>query len=213
MPLPPAHKRVQVQGVLLQASGGGSEIFEFGWADDSALSLSALSALVGTHLAAHIDTDAMGWSQFANLVGVRAEDVNGSGIVTDSFYTAVSGGPVHGNDNLNDRTVLSACLTLETNTDTGTGRKVRGRFYPPAICPGGYTGSTTDLSSMEAYVSTWATVLGGMVTDGASPAVASSTGGGQIAQVTALSGATVIDTIRRRRNHVTVQRTPHSIIR
>jgi hypothetical protein len=51
-------------------------------------------------------------------------------------------------------------------------------------------------------------VLKDAVAAGGVPSVASSTLGGQIANVTAVSCGAIIDTQRRRRNHVTVYRTP-----
>lgn len=199
---PPSHKRVQFQGTLLQASGGGSEIFDFGWADHSTLTIQALAPLYLSRMQTAWTVPVNNVSSFAQLDAVRLEDVAADGTVTDSFY--LKGTSPVGASTGARQTVLSNCLTLETNNDTGKGRTVRGRFYPPAYCAS--MGSTTDTATLQSYVNGWASVLSGMMTDGCIPAVASITSGGQIAPVTALSAGTVIDTVRRRRNHVTVQR-------
>lgn len=205
---PPAHKRIQFQGTLQQSTGGGAEIFDFGWADSSTMSISAIAAAAGARMHTAWSEGGNQISAYATLTGVRVEDVTSSGTVSDSFYFAVD--PVAGSSDGATATVLSNCLTLETDANTGKGRTVRGRFYPPAYLA--LIGSTCTVGNLDFYVAAWASVLNGMISDGMQPAVASVTAGGQIADVTALSAGTVIDTVRRRRNHVTVQRSAkHSI--
>lgn len=201
----PAHKRVQFQGQLLQAVGGGSDIFEFGWADSSALSLEALAtAMAGVMSTAWEDASLdTGCSTHAVLNGCRTEQVAVDGSVTGSYFVAIS--PVNGLNSNMDVTLLCQAVTLETSTPDDHGRMVRGRFFPPGMAPG-FLGSTTTPTEADLFASSWATVLSRAVTAGGQPAVASVTGGGQIADVTAVSSGTVADTQRRRKNHVTVQR-------
>jgi hypothetical protein len=202
---PPAHKRVQFLGTLQQVSGGGTDIFEFGFADDSALSTEALATALAPVYAAGWDASGIGASEYAHATGVRVEAVAADGKVSDSYYVAITDTP--GAATGNTCTVLSHCLTLETATADGHGRNVRGRFYPPAV-GGNIEGATVALSDISGYASSWRTFLTNCKAAGAVPSVASVTAGGQIAHVTAVSAATVIDTVRRRKNHVTVQRSP-----
>ena len=199
---PPAHKRVQFTGTLLQADGGGSEVFDFGWADHSTMTIQDIAPLYLARMQTAWTVPNNSISSKAKLLGVRVEDVGADGKVIDSFY---SGGtqPVGSSVGANC-TVLSHCLTLETNNLTGKGRNVRGRFYPPAYMS--VAGATAAIGDIQSYASAWSGLFAGFLDDGLVPAVASITNGGQIAPVTAISAATVIDTVRRRRNHVTVQR-------
>lgn len=207
-PYPPAHRRLQFTGTLAQATDGGNEIFDFGFADKSALSLHAIATAALARMQTAWTDPNHSISFYATLVGVRVEDVAADGKVTDSYY--LEGTKPNGSATGATVTVLSHCVTLETQTDTGKGRMVRGRFYPPAYMS--VKGATALLSDIDQYALAWAATLNGMVQDGLVPAVASVTAGGQIAQVTAVSAATVIDTVRRRRNHVTVQRSPKASI-
>lgn len=201
---PPAHKRLQFTGTLAQADGGGSEIFDFGFADHSSMTIQAIAPLALARMQTAWTDPNHSISFYATLVGVRVEQVEADGKVSDSFYQ--EGTKPNGSATGASITVLSNCITLETQNDTGKGRTVRGRFYPPSYMS--VKGATSLLTDIESYAQAWASTLSGMVSDGLVPAVASVTNGGQIAPVTATSAGTVIDTVRRRRNHVTVQRTP-----
>lgn len=199
---PPAHKRIQFQGTLIQAAGAGSEIFDFGFADLSGLSLEAIATSALGRMQTAWTQPNNDVSNLARLDGVRVESVDAAGKVDGSFYMGGTQ-PVGAATGANC-TVLSMCLTLETTTDTGSGRFVRGRFYPPAYPS--IAGATSPADAANQYAGSWASVLNGMYQDGIRPGVASTTGGGQLAPVTSLTAANVIDTVRRRRNHVTVTR-------
>lgn len=199
---PPAHRRLQFSGVLAQATGGGQEIFDFGFADNSGLALQTVASTALARMQTAWTDANHSVSFYATLVGVRVEEVLADGKIGDSYY--LEGTKPNGSATGAVCTVLSHCLTLETATDTGKGRMVRGRFYPPAYM--GIKGATALESDMEAYAGAWASTFNGFIQDGLIPAVASVTSGGQIAPVVAITAATVIDTIRRRRNHVSVQR-------
>lgn len=209
--MPPAHTRVQVQGNLLQATGGGQDIFEFGWADSSGLTPEALATLLAPviHTAWTDPALDLGISLLAQLTGVRVEDVEANGHVSNSFYVGVT--PIVGNSNSFRSTILSVAVTLETDTPNDHGRTVRGRFFPPAA-PDNPSGSTYTLTDAQDYRDGWGEVLTRVNNAGGLVAVASKTGGGQVAAVTAVSVGTVVDTQRRRKNHVTVQRTARHTI-
>lgn len=205
---PPAHKRVQIQGSLAQQSDGGSEIFDFSFCDASALSLNAVCAAVSPLAQDIFSNAASEISSFATLTGVRAEAVAADGTVTDSFYLAtphtvgLSDGAVC--------TVLCSAVTLETNTPGAHGRHVQGRFYPPAYP--GVLGATMSAASVTSYAQAWAAFVTELNGAGLVVSVASTTMGGQIAHVTAVTADNVIDTQRRRRNHVAVVRCPRQTV-
>lgn len=202
---PPAHTRVQFQGTLEQAPGGGTDQFDFGFADASGLSNEALcNALAGVAQSVW-DASGSGTSSFATLRGVRCESVAADGKVTGSYYVAIP--PTAGIATGNEITILTQAVTLETGTPDGHGRMVRGRMFPPAWAPQ-INGSTCTVSDATTFRNTWGEFLSNCKSAGAVPAVASVTAGGQIANVTGVSVGTVIDTQRRRKNHVTVSRTP-----
>lgn len=202
---PPAHRRVQFQGTLEQAPGGGTDLFDFGFADDGALTLAALCAALGPIAQAYWNDSSAGTSVYATLRGVRAEEVAADGKVTDSFYQAIT--PTMGEATGNEITILCQAVTLETATPDDHGRMVRGRMFPPAWAAQ-INGSTCTVSDASNYNTTWGQFLSACNAAGAVVSVASVTAGGQIAHVTGTSVGTVIDTQRRRKNHVTVSRTP-----
>lgn len=201
----PAHQRIQIQGTLGQAEGGGSEIFEFGVACASGMTPQALSAALAPVISDFWNGGAQnGIAASATVRGVRVENLREDGTVGDSFYTAIQ--PEAGSFSNLIPTIVSHAVTLETETPGSHGRMVRGRFYPPASCS--VVGSTATLNAAEVYANAWAGLLNGFNDQGANVCVASTTGGGQIAPVTGVSVDTVIDTVRRRKNHVTAQRSP-----
>lgn len=202
---PPAHRRVQFQGSLEQAAAGGTDIFDFGFADDGALTLAALCTALSGVVRSVWNASGSGVSSFATLRGVRAEEVTADGKVSDSYYLAIT--PTPGLATGNVITLLTQAVTLETSTPDQRGRMVRGRMFPPAWASG-FQGSTCDMGDATTYAETWAEFLSNCKQAGAVPSVASVTAGGQIAHVTGASVGTVIDTQRRRKNHVTVARTP-----
>lgn len=205
MPIyPPAHVRVSILGDLVQQPEGGSEIFEFGFADNSGMTTQAVAEAAAPVVLAHWEGANLGISTLARLTGVRAEQVAADGKVSNSYYEAIS--PTVGDAPAFNCTILSSCVTLETSTAGKGGRHVRGRFYPPGLA-GTPMGATVSLSDTEYRKGYWAQFLAALNTAGLVVAVASTTGGGQIANVTGVSLATVVDTVRRRRNHVAVQRT------
>lgn len=200
---PPAHKRVQFQGVLLQAPAGGSDQFDFGFADASSMTLEALATALAPVAENFFGGATSQASEYAVLHGVRVEQVEATGKVSNSFYVATDATPGPATGNV--CTILSMAVTLETGTAGSHGRMVRGRMFPPAYPV--IAGSTALLSDAQTFAQHWAGFISGCKAAGAVPAVASITGGGQIAHVTGASCGSVIDTQRRRKNHVTVQRT------
>lgn len=202
---PPAHTRVAFLGNLLQAPGGGSDIFEFGWADASALGLQALATALAPVMGGAWESASASLqvSMFAQLTGCRVEAVEADGKVSGSFYVAIS--PVVGLNQTHYCTLLTQAITLETTTPNDHGRFVQGRFFPPASAAG-FEGSTCDTGDNGGYAHQWSLLMKQMVGAGSVPAVASRTGGGQIANVTSVSCSTGMDTQRRRKNHVTLQR-------
>lgn len=202
---PPAHKRVQFLGTLTQATGGGAEIFDFGFADDSALTTQALAeALAPVYESFFGDADT-GLSEYAVCTGVRVEAVAADGKVSNSYFVSVAA--QQGTATGNTCTILSSVATLETNTPNGHGRMVRGRMYPPGLA-GPVVGGTVTLDSADSYAAKYRDFIQSCNGAGAVASVASVTGGGQIAHVTAVSAGTPVDTQRRRKNHVTAQRSP-----
>lgn len=201
---PPAHIRVVAQGTLQQYAGGGSEIFEFGFADDSGKTPQQVATIAAPLFLSSWANGGCQCSEYATLTGCRAEAVAADGTVSNSYYVPIT--PTQGLADGANWTLLSLCVTLETTTPDGHGRHVRGRFYPPAY-PAGY-GSTIAMADAVAYAQNWAGLIAGMKGQGLVPSVASQTAGGQIAHVTGVSAATVLDTQRRRKNHVTVARSP-----
>nr|CRY96781.1 hypothetical protein [uncultured prokaryote] len=200
--MPPAHKRVNFYGTLLQTTGGGSEIFEFGYADSSALTNQALSAALLPVMQTAWTASTNAVSEYARLDGCRVESIDATGKVTSSYAT--TGTRPVGGSVAATVTILSHAITLETATPNDHGGMVRGRFYPPAYVS--VEGATSLLTTIQTYANAWRGIVAGLVTAGSIPVVASVTSGGQLAPVTAVSVDTVIDTIRRRKNHVTSQR-------
>lgn len=201
---PPAHQRLVLSGVLTQAAGGGSEIFEFGMAIVSSLSAKAAAQAAQPVALAFWGGDAnQGIPQTAQLTGVRVEDVEADGKVSDSYFAAITPARQGAGQNTIP-TILSHAITLETDSPGGHGRMVRGRFYPPASCQ--VVGSTATLDEVNTYAGQWIGLLNGLKGAGLQPAVASTTDGGQVVDVTGITVDTVIDTVRRRKNHVTAAR-------
>lgn len=200
---PPAHKRIQFLGTLQQAPGGGSDIFEFGFADDSSMTTQELAEAAQPVALAFYGAGTDQCSLYSHLTGVRAEAVAADGTVSDSYYLAISP-PRQGSATGNVCTLICQAITLETETPGKGGRMVQGRFFPPAY--GAIEGSTTDLDDANLMAQSYRDFLNNLKLAGLVPAVASITQGGQIAHVTAVSVSTGIDTQRRRKNHVTLQR-------
>lgn len=204
MPIP-AHRRVIYSGTLRQQTGGGSEIFAFSHAATTTLSLADGAAAAGENMSTAWEdaTYSIFAYNTANLTGCRMEAVSADGKVSDSYYYPITSEP--GLQSAQIPSLLAQCLTLETSTAGSHRRMIRGRFYPPA-CAGGFIGSTCGPNDALIYAQNWAHWMGQLASAGVTPAVASTESGGTIAEVTALTAATVIDTIRRRKNHVVVQR-------
>lgn len=201
---PPTHVRISALGTLQQSPGGGAEIFDFSWANHGGQTPQEAAQLAAPVLSAQWEGHNLSISTHATLTGCRAETVDETGKISSSFYVPIT--PIVGDAPNSISTVLSTCVTLETETPNDHGRYVRGRFYPPAyVTP--QVGSTSSLSDAGYYAQAWAGFVTALNDVGLVVAVASTTGGGQIADVTGVSVATVIDTVRRRRNHVTTQRT------
>nr|CRY96141.1 hypothetical protein [uncultured prokaryote] len=205
--MPPAHQRVSFTGILLQASGGGQEIFSFGFASDTSGSeqtlAEALAAVAGTQWGGG-SSNVQG-SYYAGLASVVVESIAADGKVTGSYRADVPSAPVSGLNTSMNLTVPCMAITLETGVQDSKGSKVRGRMYPPAQASQPF-GSTVQLSAANDYRDGWKVFMQAMVAAGAVPAVASSTSAGLV-HVTGITVDTVIDTQRRRKNHVTRQRT------
>lgn len=204
MALPPAHKRWTVYGVLEQAVGGGSEIFDFGVADQSGLTVRALADAIAPIVSDYWDAHSLGISSHAFLTGVMVESISDTGKVISSYNHGLA---QQVGDNQNGLpTICCNCLTLETGQTDNRGRKIRGRFYPPATLPQ-VVGSTSTINTALPYAQAWKNLFQDLIAAGADPCVASTTDGGQIVDVVGLTCDTVIDTQRGRKNHVTTQRT------
>lgn len=197
----PAHNRITWSGTLAQAVNGGSEIFTFSIADQSANTPEELAPLAGEALAGV--WGALQVSAFASLTGCTVEAISAAGKVTSSFHHAIT--PQVGGNTNGYPTILCNAVTLETATPNGKGKLVRGRIYPPATMSQviGSTGTTSDATN---YAKAWANGLKAVNDAGASLCVASSTAGGQLAPITGTSCDTIVDTQRRRKNHVTGHR-------
>lgn len=203
--MPPAHQRIQITGTLGQDSQGGIEIFDFSMAAASGMSVKDLCTAIAPTVHDYWNGPAdNGIPSSVTLTGVRVEAIEADGKVAGSYYVPVAN--VQGRYQNTIPTILSHAVTLETSTPGSHGRMVRGRFYPPASCT--VTGSTASTTTIEAYANAWAGLVNGLNDQGANVSVASTTAGGQIAPVTGVSVDTVIDTVRRRKNHVTGHRSP-----
>nr|CRY96160.1 hypothetical protein [uncultured prokaryote] len=199
----PAHQRITVDGTLAQAAGGGSEIFTFSMAGHSGLAAQDLSAACAPKANSFWQQNSInGIPSTAVLTGVTVEDIDETGRVTDSYRTAIT--PVGGQAANTICTLLSNCITLETDVINSHGGKVRGRFYPPASMA--VVGSTSTSAQVGTYLAQWAGLVNGFNDAGAVVSVASTANGGVIAPVTAITCDNVVDTIRRRKNHVTAVR-------
>lgn len=201
----PAHQRIMISGSLGQDSQGGTEIFDFSMAAASGMSAQALCVAIAPTVSDYWSSDAdNGIPLSAALTGVRVEQIAADGTVAGSYYVPIQ--PINGKYTNTIPTILSHAVTLETSTPGSHGRMVRGRFYPPASIT--VVGSTASRPTTETYANAWAGLVNGLNDQGANISVASLTAGGQIAKVTGVSVDTVIDTVRRRKNHVTGHRSP-----
>lgn len=202
--MPPAHQRIEITGSLLQSEGGGSEIFSFSMASDSGMTPQDLATACAPVVRTFWQADSnAGIPVTAVVSGVRVEQVAVDGKITSSYFVAIP--PTPGLAPNTICTVLSSAITLETDSLGSHGRNIRGRFYPPASF--GVVGSTTVGSTAQNYGDEWVGLVNGLNDAGANVCVASTENGGTIAPVTAITVDTVIDTVRRRKNHVTSTRT------
>lgn len=202
-PYPPAHTRLQFQGNLIQASGGGTELFEFGFADNSGMTAHDAAVAADGVMALHFGDPNAQNSTYAQYVSCRAEEIDAAGHVTSSYSAGAHA--VGGAANGAVCTILSCAITTETDTPDEHGSMVQGRFYPPAYP--GLEGATILSGSIDAYVGAWAVIMNAMLEADLVPVVASVTSGGQLAPITALTADNLIDTQRRRKNHLTPVRT------
>lgn len=205
MAIPPAHNRVIFTGTLTQVAAGGSEIFDYSMSDASAMSPEDLAqALLPVASTAWGPDGSLGLSEFANLTGCRVEAVDGTGHVTSSYLATQA--PQMGLNTNWPCTVICYALTLETGQVDNRGRKIRGRFYPP----GGVAqvaGATCTPADATQYANSWAAHITALNSAGAVISVASTTKGGVVVPVTAISADIVVDTQRRRKNRVSSTRT------
>lgn len=205
MPQPAAHKRIIFYGALLQAVGGGAEIYSFSMASQSEESDSDLAQALDPGMQGNMANGALQISSHAVHQGTRVESVDAAGKVTSSYNVSNSAGA----QGLNQELLLTICcqaVTLETGDLDEKGRKVRGRIYPPAMASSP-VGSTTSASDTTAYNTAWGTFLASLNDIGAAIAVASTTSAGLVA-VTGTSVDNVVDTQRRRKNQVQSVRSP-----
>lgn len=206
MAIPPAHQRALIQFNLNEATGGGTEIAEFGVAiTGSALDDMAMATAISTAFGTAWGGSGVGGLAVAAHTGCRVQSIDATGKVASSAFSAAGAG----GSGTNSAQALSICcsaLTLVTGQRDGKGTLIYGRIYPPA-CAAGYVGSTTTLANAQTYATAWASVMNSVQTaSGGSIVVASSSGLGLV-PVTGINGTTVIDTQRRRKNGVTLQRT------
>lgn len=203
MALPPAHNRVGICGTLDQAVDGGSEIFEFGFADKSTMSVHDLAVMVSTQAVSFWDGGGLQLSTHANLTHVVAERIGADGKVSGSYRVDNTSRP---GDNSNGvPTLCCNAVTLETGGISPKGGKIRGRMFPPASLSQ-ITGSTGSLSDANLYAVSWKGFIATLNSNGAQVCVASSTGSGGLYTVTGITVDTILDTQRRRKNHVTGHR-------
>lgn len=202
MPIP-AHQRVQIVGILQQASGSGSDIFSFGWAVLPGQTDVDLAVAMAPLVKAHWDDNGIGAYATAIPTGVIVETIAAGGKVTNSYREPITAG----NPGLNTSAIATfdcAVITLETGQRDSKGTKVRGRFFPPA-CFSGIVGSSTDPTDRDAYRDAWVNFLAYMETAGSSIAVASSTNVG-LAQSHGITVDNIVDSQRSRKNRVISQR-------
>lgn len=203
MPNPPAHNRVGICGTLDQASDGGSEIFEFGFADKSTMSVHDLAVMVAAQAVSFWDGGGLQISSHAQLTHVVAERIGIDGKVSGSYRVDVTPRP---GDNTNGMPTLTChAVTLETGGVSPKGGKIRGRMFPPATLSQ-TIGSTSTVSDANLYAVSWKGFVATLNSNGAQVCVASSTGTGGLYTVTGITVDTVLDTQRRRKNHVTGHR-------
>lgn len=205
-----AHNRIIFAGTCNQNTGNSADIFEFTMADASTLTLQQLATKADTVMRNYWANAqyATGCSEFANYTNCRAEAINAEGKVTDSYYLQ-SYNAIPGLNQAQNCTILSHAVTLETGQLNARGRKVRGRFFPPANA--GTEGSSCGIDDATTYAQAWGSVVQALNDAGCVISVASSTSAGLVS-VTGVSVDTVIDTMRSRKNRVVGQRTPiHAI--
>lgn len=202
---PPAHNRIGICGTLDQAADGGSEIFEFGFADKSVMSVDQIATLVSTQAVSFWDGGGLQISSHAQLTHVVAERIDATGKVVGSYR--VDNTPRPGDNTNGVPTLCCNAVTLETAGISPKGGKIRGRMFPPASLSQ-IVGSTSTVSDASLYAVSWKGFLATLNSDGLSICVASSTGAGSLPSVTGVSVDTILDTQRRRKNHVTGHRSP-----
>lgn len=204
----PAHRRIAFTGTLNQQQGGGTEIFSFGFASTSTEELSTLANAVG---AAMVTIWGAGgdytFPASAVLRACVAEDILSGGKVNNSYRADLGSTPGVITPTAFP-TILSYAATLETGVLGNKGRKVRGRFYPPTTSGTQIVGATCLLVAAEQMRDGIVAICNSLNDAGAAMAVASRESGGIVVPVTGITVDTVVDTQRRRKNHVTSQRSP-----
>lgn len=198
MPVP-AHQRVQITGTLTQATGGGSDIFSFGWAVLPGQTDVELAQALAPLVKSHWTDNGVGTYDTAIPTGVTVETIAAGGKVTNSYRQPIDN-PFGGINSTPIASFDCAVITLETGQRDSKGTRVRGRFYPPA-CFAGVRGSTTDTENRDAYRDAWVNFLAYMETAGSSIAVASSTNVGLV-QSHGITVDNIVDSQRSRKNRV-----------
>lgn len=203
MPLPPAHQRVTIQGTLAQVTGGGADIFDFGLSMASGMTDEEVATSIAGVIQGLWTNTGVGIYDTASPTNIIAETIEADGKVSNSYNAAVTN-PGPGLYSSPTPTFCSAVVTLETGAVDSKGRKVRGRFYPPAMFAG-VRGSTTDSGDRDTYRDAWAYFLGEIQAAASPIIVASSTSAG-LSPVTGISVDNVADSQRSRKNRVTRNR-------
>lgn len=201
------HNRILANGTFDAGAGVGAEIFTFSLADSSGQTPQEVVAAAAPVLVAWFHLQQTNIPSWATLRNVRCESVGTNGKIIDSFATNVTSvgdlDPTVGAA----PAICSFCITLETAATTPKGGRVRGRFYPPNT---GWYSRTSPLGAGDGIASNIAnngkTLVDNLNAAGLTICVASATGGGQNATVTAVSATNLVDTQRRRKNHATDQR-------
>lgn len=196
---PPAHNRLSFTGTI-----PGPEIFSFSLCDSSALSPKAAAMAAQGPIQDAFSNGPTNCMADATLTHVICEAIAADGKVSSSYAQATQA--TQGASLGAKWNVLTQAVTLETDTDNGHGRTVRGRFYPPAYNDG--QGAAAAYNATLAYALAWSQFITALNTAGLTICVASATDGGQLARVTACTVDTLLDTQRRRKNRATGQRTP-----
>lgn len=210
MAKPPAHQRVTITGTLSQVSGSGSDIFDFGFAMVAGKSDAAVAQALAPIVKAQWTGNGVGFYNTARPTAVIVESIDATGKVASSYNAAIDNGNP-GLYSIQTPTFCSACITLETGVVDGHGRKVRGRFFPPAMFST-IVGSAVAPVDRDSYRDSWTYFLGLLQQAGSPIAVASSTNAG-IAPVSGISVDNVVDSQRSRKNRVTRLRSSTAALR